>query len=178
MIIFTGMDNSGKTTLATRVSQELGLPLVKSLGPDHTRNEKHLWFLDQMTRESVYPGSVIFDRFLPFEEMVYGKVLRGDPIYSLDDPYMRSLKDLDPTIIYTRPSSEVIFNFGDREQMTGVVETREKLLIAWDDLMWKLLNSGWNVQVYDYTMDSDFEEKFKSTSEVLKEFSKNYKEEG
>lgn len=173
MIIFTGMDNSGKTTLATKISQELGLPLVKSLGPDHTRDEKHLWFLDQMTRESAYPGSVIFDRFLPFEEMVYGKVLRGDPIYSLDDPYMRSLKDLDPTIIYTRPSSEVIFDFGDREQMTGVVETREKLLIAWDDLMWKLITRGWDVQVYDYTSEGEL----KSTSEVLKEFLENHKEE-
>lgn len=164
MIIFTGMDNSGKTTLATRTSQELGLPLVKSLGPDHTRDEKHLWFLDQMTRELAYPGSVIFDRFLPFEEMVYGKVLRGDPIYSLDDPYMKSLKDLNPTIIYTRPSSEIIFNFGDREQMAGVVETREKLLIAWDDLMWKLTTRGWDVQVYDYTVG-------------LEEFLENHKEE-
>lgn len=177
MLIFTGMDNSGKTTLAVKVSQKLGLPLVKSLGPNHTKDEKHLWFLDQMTREATFPDSVIFDRFLPFEEMVYGKVLRGDPIYSLDDPYMRSLKDLNPTIIYTRPSSEVIFNFGDREQMTGVVETREKLLIAWDDLMWKLINSGWNVQIYDYTMDSDSEVEFKPTSEVLKEFFENHKEE-
>lgn len=177
MLIFTGMDNSGKTTLAVKVSQKLGLPLVKSLGPNHTRDEKHLWFLDQMTREAAFPDSVIFDRFLPFEEMVYGKVLRGDPIYSLDDPYMRSLKDLNPIIIYTRPSSEVIFNFGDREQMTGVVETREKLLIAWDDLMWKLTNSGWNVQIYDYTMDSDFEERFQFTSEAMKEFFENHKEE-
>ena len=177
MLIFTGMDNSGKTTLAVKVSQKLGLPLVKSLGPNHTKDEKHLWFLDQMTREATFPDSVIFDRFLPFEEMVYGKVLRGDPIYSLDDPYMRSLKDLNPTIIYTRPSSEVIFNFGDREQMTGVVETREKLLIAWDDLMWKLINSGWNVQVYDYTMDSDSEVEFKPISEVLGEFFENHKEE-
>lgn len=164
MIIFTGMDNSGKTTLATRTSRELGLPIVKSLGPDHTRDEKHLWFLDQMTRELAYPGSVIFDRFLPFEEMVYGKVLRGDPIYSLDDSYMKSLRDLNPTIIYTRPSSEIIFNFGDREQMAGVVETKEKLLIAWDDLMWKLTTRGWDVQVYDYTVG-------------LKEFLENHKEE-
>ena len=175
MIIVTGMDNSGKTTLAVKVSQVLGLPLVKSLGPDHTKDEKHLWFLDQMTREATFPNSVIFDRFLPFEEMVYGKVLRGDPIYSLDDSYMKSLKDLNPTIIYTRPSSEVIFNFGDREQMKGVIETKEKLLIAWDDLMWKLANSGWNVQTYDYTVDSNSGEESKSTSEVLREFFENHK---
>lgn len=177
MIIVTGMDNSGKTTLAVKVSQELGIPLVKSLGPNHTKDEKHLWFLDQMTRETIFPNSTIFDRFLPLEEMVYGKVLRGDPIYSLDDPFMKSLKDLNPFIIYTRPSSEVIFNFGDREQMEGVIETKEKLLAAWDDLMWKLINSGWNVQTYDYTVDLDSDEESKSTSELLKEFFENHKEE-
>ena len=158
MLIFTGMDNSGKTTLVNKASQELGYPVVKSLGPNHSKDEKHLWFLDQMTREVSFPNSVIFDRFLPFEEMVYGKVLRGDPIYSLDDPYMKSLKELNPLIVYTRPPSEVIFNFGDREQMEGVIETKEKLLAAWDDLMWKLMARGWYVQVYDYTTELEEEE--------------------
>ena len=155
MLIFTGMDNSGKTTLVNKVSKDLGLPVIKSLGPNHSRDERHIWFLDQMTREKAFPSSVIFDRFLPFEEMVYGKVLRGDPIYSLDDPYMKSLKDLDPIIVYTRPSSGVIFNFGDREQMEGVIETKEKLLAAWDDLMWGLMARGWDVQVYDYQAEND-----------------------
>lgn len=158
MLIFTGMDNSGKTTLVNKVSKEFGLPVIKSLGPNHSRDEKHIWFLDQMTREKAFSNSTIFDRFLPFEEMVYGKVLRGDPIYSLDDPYMKSLKDLHPVIIYTRPPSEVIFNFGDRKQMEGVIETKEKLLAAWDDLMWKLMARGWYVQVYDYTTELEEEE--------------------
>lgn len=153
MLIFTGMDNSGKTTLAKKASQDLGLPIIKSIGPNHTTDKKHVWFLDQMAREKAYPGSVIFDRFLPFEEMVYGKVLRGDPIYSLDDPYMKSLKDLNPTIIYTRPSSETIFNWDGREQMPGVIARKEELLRAWDDLMWKLQALGWVVVVYDYQLD-------------------------
>lgn len=154
MLIFTGMDNSGKTTLAKEASQDLGLPIIKSIGPNHTTDEKHVWFLDQMAREKAYPGSVIFDRFLPFEEMVYGKVLRGDPIYSLNDPYMKSLKDLNPTIIYTRPSSGTIFNWDGREQMPGVIAQKEELLRAWDDLMWKLQALGWVVVVYDYQLDN------------------------
>ena len=71
MMIFTGMDNSGKTTIVQKTAKKLGLPVVKSLGPDHPVDEKHIWLLDQMTREKAFPGSVIFDRFLPFEEMVY-----------------------------------------------------------------------------------------------------------
>lgn len=168
MLIFTGMDNSGKTTLAQEASQELGFPLVKSLGPNHTKDEKHLWFLDQMTRERVYPGSVIFDRFLPFEEMVYGKVLRGDPIYYLEDPYMKSLKDLNPTIVYTRPSSGTIFNWDGRPQMEGVITEKEQLLRAWDDLMWKLLALGWDVRVYDYQVSKWGEkDRISSLSEAL-----------
>ena len=158
MMIFTGMDNSGKTTIVQKTAQKLGLPVVKSLGPDHTKDEKHIWLLDQMAREKAFPGSVIFDRFLPFEEMVYGKVLRGDPIYSLDDPYMKSLKDLNPTIVYTRPHSSTIFNWDGREQMDGVMEQKEKLLAAWDDLMWGLMARGWDVQVYDYEADNEREQ--------------------
>lgn len=167
MVIFTGMDNSGKTTIAEKMSKDLNLPLVKSIGPNHTKDEKHIWFLDQMTREKAYPESVIFDRFLPFEEMVYGKVLRGDPVYSLDDPYMKSLKDLKPTIIYTRPSSETIFNWDDRPQMAGVIVQKEELLRAWDDLMWKLLALGWDVRVYDYQVSKI--EKGIKPSDTLKE---------
>ena len=167
MMIFTGMDNSGKTTIVQKTAKKLGLPVVKSMGPDHTKDEKHIWFLDQMTREKTFPGSVIFDRFLPFEEMVYGKVLRGDPIYSLDDPYMKSLKDLNPTIIYTRPHSSTIFNWDGREQMAGVIEQKEKLLAAWDDLMWGLMARGWDVKVYDYEADNEGEQ-----TSGLEEFAK------
>lgn len=151
MLILTGMDNSGKTTLANTLSQLLERPIIKSLGPNHPKDEKDLWLLDQMAREKAFPDSVIFDRFLPFEEMVYGKVLRGNPLYSLRDFYLRSLKELNPTIVYTRPSSEVIFNWDGRDQMEGVIEQKEKLLRAWDDLMWSLASQGWEIMVYDYT---------------------------
>lgn len=151
MLILTGMDNSGKTTLANQLSQQLGRPIAKSLGPQATPSEKDLWLLDQMTREKSFPNSVIFDRFLPFEEMIYGKILRGGSQYSLDDYYLSQLWELDPTIIYTRPPSGVIFNFGEREQMSGVIEKKEELLQAWDDLMWAMMSRGWDVRVYDYT---------------------------
>lgn len=171
MMIFTGMDNSGKTTIAKKTAKKLGLPVVKSLGPNHSVDEKHIWMLDQITREKTIPGSVIFDRFLPFEEMVYGKVLRGDPLYSLDDPYMKSLKDLDPIIIYTRPHSSTIFNWDGREQMTGVIEEKEKLLAAWDDLMWGLMARGWVVLVYDY--EADKEDRWVSDLEEFAKFLNN-----
>ena len=152
MLIFTGMDNSGKTTLVNQLSKKLHLPIIKSMGPNFSKEEKHLWILDQLTREKCFPDSVLYDRFLPLEEMVYGKVLRGDPIYSLDGYYMGLLKELDPIITYTRPPRKKIFDFGDREQMKGVIKQREKLLLEWDSLMWAMMARGWNIKVYDYTV--------------------------
>ena len=45
MMIFTGMDNSGKTTIAQKTAKKLGLPVVKSLGPNHSVAERHIWRL-------------------------------------------------------------------------------------------------------------------------------------
>lgn len=170
MFIFTGMDNSGKTTLVGEMSKVTGTPVIKSPGPNLTPDEKKVWLLDQMAREKAFAYSVIFDRFLPLEEMVYGKVLRGDPMFTLDDPFMESLKELNPIIIYTRPPRECIFNFGDREQMPGVVEEKEKLLAAWDDLMWILMTRGWKVYPYDYTTGQGIEDLMTSIADqIMKE---------
>ena len=42
--------------------------------------------------------------------------------------------------------------------MDGVIEQKEKLLAAWDDLMWGLMARGWDVQVYDYQAENEKEE--------------------
>ena len=152
MIIVTGMDNTGKSTLVDKLAEEYNLTKVKSLGPEFTRDEKNLWIMDQIGRDQKFSHLLIFDRFLPFEEMVYGKVLREENLYSLDDPYLQALKACNPQIIYTRPSSQVIFNWDDRPQMPGVIHRGRDLLAAWDDLMWSLIAHGWNVELYDYTV--------------------------
>lgn len=152
MIIVTGMDNTGKSTLVDKLAEEYNLTKVKSLGPEFTRDEKNLWIMDQIGRDQRFSNLLIFDRFLPFEEMVYGKVLREENIYTLDDPYLQALKGCNPQIIYTRPSSRTIFNWDDRPQMPGVIHRGKDLLAAWDDLMWSLIARGWNVELYDYTV--------------------------
>lgn len=155
MVIITGMDNSGKTTLANQVANNLKTNLVKSPGPNYSKSEKDDWIKSQIDFDRESLEYRVYDRFIPFEEMVYGRVLRGDPLYSLDDKLMKELRSINPTIVYTRPPTEVIFNFGEREQMEGVIETKEKLLAAWDNLMWRMLAMGWDIQPYDYTIKEE-----------------------
>jgi hypothetical protein len=39
--------------------------------------------------------------------------------------------------------------------MDGVIEQKEKLLRAWDDLMWGMMARGWDVRIYDYTANQE-----------------------
>lgn len=151
ILIITGMDNTGKTTLAEKISQELGYPLTKSLGGQASDPEKIHWTLNALAGEE---SLQIFDRFAPLEENVYGVVLRNrnrrDPIFGLDSSLMKLLKKVPHLIIYTRTSRDNIMDFGTRLQMSGVKENFTSLLEAWDDLYFKLLARGYKVISYDY----------------------------
>ena len=111
ILIITGMDNTGKTTLAEKISQELDYPLTKSLGGQASDPEKIHWTLNALAGEEPLQ---IFDRFAPLEENVYGVVLRNrnrkDPIFGLDSSLMKLLKKVPHLIIYTRTSRDNIMN--------------------------------------------------------------------
>lgn len=154
MVIITGMDNSGKTTLCNQLAERMGLAVIHSAGPELTPSEKKVWTLDQITREKVAPNLVIHDRFMPLEEMVYGEVLRGHSDFHIGDIYMEMLAEINPTIIYTRPPRGVILEDNGREQMDGVREKGQKLLDAWDDFFFRMSSTGWNVWTYDWTMET------------------------
>lgn len=164
MVIVTGMDNSGKTTLCNTLRKLMNLPVVHSPGPGMTSDEKKLWTQDQIIRDRAMPNRVIYDRFMPLEEMVYGPILRGHSDFSPNDQYMEELLELDPRIIYTRPSRKTILEDNGREQMDGVREKGEQLLAAWDDLIFRLIALDCQVWVYDWSVstlsDEDIEEIF------------------
>lgn len=145
MIIVTGMDNSGKTTLCGQLSNLMGRPIVNSPGPV-SKEEQVEWLIKQFLGDEL----VIHERFPLLEEMVYGPILRGKSLFDLNDQYFKALAKQKPLIIYTRPSNDTIINFGDREQMKGVIENSYKLIVAYDDLMFKLLSQGWDIFKYDY----------------------------
>ncbi len=144
-IIVVGMDNTGKTTLVNQLSEYYGCESIKSLGPGYSRQE----MIEEVKRKMDLPGMKILERFSIIEECIYGNVLRNNPKFSLDD--MDWIRDYDFVIIYCRPEDEVIYNFGEREQMEGVIEQREKLVKAFDDLIIELSRRGFVIIPYDWT---------------------------
>lgn len=144
-IIVVGMDNTGKTTLVNQLKEFYKCESIKSPGPNYTRQE----MIDEIKKDLDLPNKVILERFSILEELVYGNVLRNHSKFSLDD--MDWVRDYDFVIIYCRPEDKVIYNFGDREQMAGVIEEKEKLVEAWDNLIIDLARIGFVVIPYDWT---------------------------
>lgn len=145
-IIVCGMDNTGKTTLCNSLSGKTGFKIARLGGPEFSREsmmEDTLLYLND-------GKSIIFERFPIFEELVYGKVLRGKSKFNYSD--IESIRKYNPVIIYCRPDNETIFNFGTREQMKGVIEQKEKLIKEWDDLIYHTL-TGFKIIKYDWTRD-------------------------
>lgn len=145
-IIVVGMDNTGKTTLCKSLANKLGFTHVDPMGPGKSREE----MLDNIMYYLNKSNGVIFERFSIFEELVYGKTLRGVSKFNYQDIEM--IKRYNLVIIYCRPSNEVICNFGDREQMEGVIEKKEALIKAWDNLIYDTLE-GFKIIKYDWTKD-------------------------
>lgn len=147
-IIVVGMDNSGKTTLVNQLAEFYNCEHIKSLGPGYTREE----MLEEVVRKLELPGRVILERFSILEELVYGKVLRNESKFTLDD--MEIVKEYDTVIIYCRPDDKVIYNFGEREQMEGVIEQRFRLVQEWDELIIQLSRRGFVIIPYDWTKNT------------------------
>ena len=146
-IIVLGMDNTGKTTLCKSLSKLLDYKHVNSLGPQAPYMEMTGFINDTM--ES--PDPMVLERFCFFEEMVYGNILRGRSKFDWDSIYLKTIIRANPLIIYCRPHTLKVLNFGEREQMAGVIEKGEDLLEAYDNLYITLARMGFNTLVYDYS---------------------------
>jgi adenylate kinase family enzyme len=156
LIILDGFDNSGKTTLAYKIASEFGLKYLHS--PSEYRWDFNK-MIDWAVQEIEADRYAVYDRFSPLTDQVYGPVLRGGTPY-LDDEkgqaVVELLKRTPHLIIYARPSKSQILRFGEREQMDGVVEQAEKLLVRYDALFYDLMKSDWNIVGYNYEEPGDY----------------------
>lgn len=152
-IIAEGFDNSGKTTLLNRLSQEFNIPVTHSPGHKVDMRDSLLQILFESKRQDT-----LRDRICLISEEVYGKILRGKSEFDSDSKvWWKLLIDCKPVIIFCRPHNDNIFNTLDvREQMDGVMKHRTDLLRRYDEVMEYIKNEyGQDLQILDYDYVKD-----------------------
>lgn len=160
MIIVTGCDNTGKTSLVNYLSKKLDMPLAERFpnSPPKSEIEWMSWsqyvlgaFEDQTDK--------IYDRLL-IDELVYGPVCRGKisiPIYLMSQLCSMMLVR-QPIYIYTSvPYSVVSDTYSQREQYPKLQQVNEILN------KFREVNNSWPVKMlshiysFDFTRDPNYE---------------------
>ena len=135
-IIIEGMDSTGKSTLAEKLHSEFHylVTVVNELGPE--QNFEYWW--PHILQKDYRPFVPMHDRFF-YSELVYGYHLRGyvkAPV-PLQDEVVQQLRK-DALLIYARPSDNTMLDtFANKQQMEGVLPRAQRLLHAYDELMWR-----------------------------------------
>ena len=148
-IVVIGMDNTGKTTLVNDLKNLLKVESIKSSGPGLTREQMYNEVQDNLLKENL----VILERFPIIEEIIYGETLRHNAKFSFRD-LLHINETYHPFFIYCRPKKKNVFNFGDREQMEGVIEKSKKLLEAFDNLYCEMIKEDFDIVRYDYEIST------------------------
>ena len=148
-IVVIGMDNTGKTTLVNDMKKILNVESIKSPGPNYTKEEMYEKIINDLSEDKL----VILERFAIIEEIIYGGILRNNPKFDFKD-LMQIEEKYHPIFIYCRPKKKDVFNFGDREQMEGVIERSEKLLEGFDNLYNQMLKNEFDIFRYDYNLST------------------------
>lgn len=153
MIVVEGMDNTGKTTLISKLAEELKLLSITNRRRPQ-RREDVFHYTANMTMLSLH-FSTIFDRWQAISEPIYGPICRG--IGFLEDgdtDYLHAVTRVaNPLIIYCRPQDSTILNFGERDQMEGVIDNGRELITAYD-LEMETVAKWFPVIRYDFERDT------------------------
>lgn len=159
MIIVEGLDNSGKTTLINKLLEwfpdlRLKPKIVPKTGEIKSKQQLTSYmdkFVDLPRRKT---SNLLFDRFPAISEAVYGPVMRGSMAFSQDEwlTYIDMLAWHKPLVIYCRiPLERVLETFGERSQMTGVINYLAELEAEYQKVMNFIKISGVSVIEYNWT---------------------------
>lgn len=153
MIIIEGMDNTGKSTLVTRLSKDLKLVLVNNQKRPAHAQEALTYIQGVLTLARDF--RVIADRWAPISEPIYGPICRNTHLFTNQDlqQQLGMTLQVNPLIIYCRPPTPRVLDFGNQAQMDGVIDNADKLLGSYDAFMGNLVGMGFTVVNYDWTID-------------------------
>lgn len=115
IVILEGADNSGKSTLAKRLSKDLGIDAVHPGGPPKNIIEVIARCEEQSTVFGLSTEvDVIFDRVTCISDLIYRGRPEYDRIFEIFHRRLQTAKNL--VIIYCRPSTDRLKNFDDHVQ--------------------------------------------------------------
>jgi sigma54-dependent transcription regulator len=90
-IVLEGPDNSGKSTLAQRLYDATGWPIIHAGGPPKTADEVRERLIKDF---SLMQQKVIMDRSFILSDMIYAPILRGSASFD-PRPHIRMVQQLD-----------------------------------------------------------------------------------
>lgn len=153
-IVVYGCDNSGKTSLANHIAEKFNFNYVRSKGGPKMESSEVLKYLeDNLNSER----NSVFDRFSIIEEYANGLVLRGRDRFREEFIDKDHFLDQVELFVYACPSMDAVKNWGDREQMDGIIENIDRLremyrVFSINDVAMM----SRNLFVFDWTRDSDY----------------------
>lgn len=158
-IFLEGPDGSGKTTLFEHIQSALPGPVsYKSLGrPPESVQE----FLFRCTLAVKSRGPIVIDRCPIIGELIYGTIIRGEPIVDTDF-LVNMLKRLDSgrknvVFIYCRQPDDYLMSLPvpekphkSKDHCEGVLKNRRRILDAYDWIFNLVLRNRYTVIDYDW----------------------------
>jgi hypothetical protein len=103
------------------------------------------------------PENKVFDRFTPIEEFANGIALRDEnriATHFIDTTDFFKNVDL---FIYARPDMETVKNFGEREQMDGIISNIDQLRSLYDFYTSDKIFNQRPLLLFDWTTDPSYE---------------------
>ena len=133
-IVFEGTDNTGKSTLITKVFNVSDRAIIQSEGPERFPGEID----ERILRYANLSRYLIYDRHPAISETIYGPIIRGS-----SGPSSRAIQtfyETKPLLVYCRPAmgrdnltGHVINPLIDTiDHMNGVVEHYQEILVQYD----------------------------------------------
>lgn len=162
MIVVEGPDGAGKTTLISRLSDELSLEVAPRVV---SKDAEAMVDLKSWTEQNVRGGFQprIFDRHRLISEPIYGPVLRDAPEPGFDDPHwfqsmMTEFYLADPIVIYCLPPWQVVWNNiikGDDNKIFHGSPRKAYLIWAsyYNKAVTEIALRPLHTRVYNYTTD-------------------------
>lgn len=160
VIVVEGPDGAGKSTLAQRLSKEMGRPLLHTGGPPASKE----LLLMKLEKIDAAQNNVILDRTPHISDPIYAKA-EGRPLFLPVSSLHTRLQELNPIIIYCRLKSpremyKHMYKGMDKEHkpqkhFAVVAENYLGIVQDYDTAMLKVqMTLGLDVLYYDWTQQS------------------------